>query len=435
MTAGPAPLYVVLNRSGDEFGEYQRFLDGTPCRMVYLTTPGGLAPLRKSEAVEIRVLDSLAHEDVLPVVRELVGRHGTPDAVFGQSEYDILTAALLSDGLGVRGGHGLDLVRRFKDKPTMKSAVRGAGLRVPDFCPLDRSGSSGGSGGSGGGLRAEAVIEALGSLPLILKPRASAGSEGVTLVESTEQLEQALSGVDPAAYECEEYIEGAVFHVDGVYRSHSFHFVTASRYVNTCLDYAHGRPLGSVLLGEGRERAELTEFAERCLRALGLTDGAFHLELIRRPDGELVFLEVGLRPGGAQVPFLHADLFGIDLFAEAFRAAIGLPPLWQPGAGPQGATGGWLIYPTPGRLPSRVTRRTSLRATVPEVYHEELPPVGWTITSPGGYDNGCGTFRFRGDDPAGVLDAVHTVLDRYDLRTELVDASGTAPGASLGTAP
>ncbi|MER6997176.1 hypothetical protein [Streptomyces sp. NPDC000410] len=409
MTVGTTtPLYVVLNRSGDEFGEYHRFLDGTPCRMVYLTTPGGLPALDQDGATEIRVLDSLAHDDVLPVVREIADRHGTPDAVFGQSEYDILTAARLSAALGVAGGYGLDLVRRFKDKPAMKRAVGGAGLRVPRFCQLDD------------GSRAEEVAEALGGLPLVLKPRASAGSEGVTVVRSTEELRLALDGVDPAAYECEEYVEGDIFHVDGVFRSSAFHFVTASRYVNTCLDYAHGRPLGSVLLDEGPERAALTGFAGRCLRALGLRDGAFHLEVIRRPGGELVFLEVGLRPGGAQVPFLHVDLYGIDLFAEAFRAAIGLPPLWQETGAP-GTGGGWLIYPAPRQLPSRVTHRTSLRDVIPEVYHEELPSVGQVMTGPGSYDDGSGIFRFRGSTAADVQGAVHTVMDHYGLCTEPMD--------------
>lgn len=415
MTDRTTPLYVVLNRSGDEFGEYHRFLDGHPCRTVYLTTPGGLPALDQDGATEVHVRDSLAHDDLLPLVREIADRHGTPEAVFGQSEYDILTAARLSAALGVPGGYGLDLVERFKDKPAMKSAVGAAGLRVPRFLRLDDAPS------------AEAVVDALGGLPLVLKPRAAAGSQGVTVVHSADELRDALTGVDPEAYECEEYVEGDIFHVDGVRRSGRLHFVTASQYVHTCLDYAHGRPLGSVLLDPGPERDELTTFADRCLRALGLRDGAFHLEAIRRPGGELVFLEVGLRPGGAQVPFLHVDLYGIDLFAEAFRAALGLPPLWQPSEPVGPRSGGWLIYPAPRELPGRVVARTSPRSAVPEVYHEELPAIGQIMTGPGSYDEGCGIFRFRGRSAAGVRAAVHTAMEVYGLRTER--AEGADPHA------
>ncbi|MCH0539310.1 ATP-grasp domain-containing protein [Streptomyces sp. MUM 203J] len=411
VSTGTAPLYVVLNRSGDLFGEYHRFLDGAPARLVYLTTPGGLAALDQEGAVEVRVLDSLGYEDVLPVVREIADRHGTPDVVYGQSEYDILTAARLSAELGVRGGYGVELVRRFKDKPTMKQVVGGAGLRVPRFH-------------TGPVESAESLVEALGGLPLVLKPRDSAGSQGVSVVRDLRELAEALEGVDPAGYECEEYVEGEILHVDGVYRKGSFHFVSVSRYVHTCLDYARGRPLGSVMLDEGPEQAGIAAFAGRCLDALGLRDGAFHLEAIRPPGGEPVFLEVGLRPGGAQVPFVHLDLYGIDLFAEAFRAAVGLPPLWSPHGGSAGSRGGWLIYPAPGVLPSRVVHRTSLLGAVPEVYHEELPHVGQVMTGPGSYDEGSGIFRFRAESASGVARAVTAVLDGYGLRTEPADGDG-----------
>jgi hypothetical protein len=120
------------------------------------------------------------------------------------------------------------------------------------------------------------------------------------------------------------------------------------------------------------------------------------------------------------VPFLHLDLYGIDLFAEAFRAAIGLPPLWRETCAPASG-GGWLIYPTPRQLPSRVTHRTSLRAVVPEVYHEELPSVGHIMTGPGSYDDGSGIFRFRGKTAAGIRHAVRTVMDGYGLRTDPMD--------------
>lgn len=413
MSTGTAPLYVVLNRSGDLFGEYHRFLDGAPARLAYLTTPGGLPALDQEGAVEVRVLDSLAYEDVLPVVREIADRHGTPDVVYGQSEYDILTAARVSAELGVRGGYGVELVRRFKDKPTMKQVVGGAGLRVPGFHRLD------------GGADAESVVSALGGPPLVLKPRDSAGSQGVSVVRDVRELARALEGVDPAGYACEEYVEGEIFHVDGVYRDGGFHFVSVSRYVHTCLDYARGRPLGSVMLDEGPEQAGIAAFAGRCLDALGLRDGAFHLEVIRPPGGEPVFLEVGLRPGGAQVPFVHLDLYGIDLFAEAFRAAVGLPPLWsspgESGGRRGGRRGGWLIYPTPRVLPSRVTHRASLLGAVPEVYHEELPPVGQVMTGPGSYDEGSGIFRFRAATATEVAHAVDAVLEGYDLRTEPAD--------------
>jgi hypothetical protein len=69
------------------------------------------------------------------------------------------------------------------------------------------------------------------------------------------------------------------------------------------------------------------EIGAACLDALDLDDGPFHLERFKRAPGESAFLEVGPRSGGAEVPFIHRDLFGIDLLGEAFRTMVAMPLL------------------------------------------------------------------------------------------------------------
>jgi len=258
------------------------------------------------------------------------------------------------------------------------------------------------------------VVTALG-LPVVLKPRAGAASRGVSVLGDEQSLADALASVDIDGFECEEYIEGDMFHVDGVRRGGKFHYVSVSEYIDTCLGFAQGRPLGSVLLDAGADRDRMAEFAGRCLDALGLDDGAFHLELFRKHDGELVFCEVGMRPGGAEVGFIHRDLLGIDLFGEAFRAALGLAPfnVAEEFADPSG--GGWLLVPELGPLPSRVLSRTPMTGVVPEVYAEVLPDVGFVFDGTGGYYLIGGRFRLRGRDHASVRAAVLTVIRDYEL--------------------
>lgn len=54
-------------------------------------------------------------------------------------------------------------------------------------------------------------------------------------------------------------------------------------------------------------------FTSTVLAALGLTDRVFHLEAFRTPDGRLVFLDVGARPGGAGIPLRPRMIHGVDL--------------------------------------------------------------------------------------------------------------------------
>ncbi|GAA2601656.1 ATP-grasp domain-containing protein [Actinomadura fulvescens] len=412
------PRYLVINRFDDEFGEYHRFVPAKDHRLAYITLQHGLPILDTDGALDTVVVDDLTFETVLPVARRLTADLGPFDGVVGISERDVLTAARLRTALGIAGWTP-EFVSAFRDKPRMKEIVGAAGLPVPRFQAV------------GEDTTAERVVADLG-LPVILKPRDGAGSKGVVLARSVAGLAEALadarsSPAGPDGYECEEYVAGDIYHVDGIRRGGLFHFVSASVYVNTCLDFMDGMPLGSLLLDEGDgTRDRLIAFASRCLDALGLRDGPFHLEVFGRPDGELVFLEIGLRPGGAEVAFIHRDLFGIDLFGEAFRATLGLPPLTPREAFRPAAAGGWVSVPEPRPLPSRALSRTSMLGVVPEVYAEVIPDVGAVFDGTGGYDHIGGRFRLRGPDHATVRRGVLEVMARYELIAEPIGRAGCA---------
>ncbi|MFI1181819.1 acetyl-CoA carboxylase biotin carboxylase subunit family protein [Streptomyces sp. NPDC020799] len=404
-----APLLLVLNRFDDEFGEYHRFVPPGSFRLAYLATADALAPLDRDGAVETAVVEDMAYETLLPAARRIVEAHGPLAGIIGLSEFDLITAARLREALDAPG-RKTEYVLRFRDKTRMKRWIRMAGVRAPKYRALDL------------GSHAESLADELG-LPLILKPRDGASAKGVLLVRTERELEEALETVDRDGYEAEEYVEGAIHHVDGIRRDGRFHFATASAYVNTCLDFTRGLPLGSVLLDPGPRRDALLGFAADCLDALELWDGPFHLEVIVDSAGEHVFLEVGLRPGGAGVPFLHRDIFGIDLYAESVRAAVGLPPMTPPAElthpGP-GVGGGWLVFPEPRPWPQRLVSRNSLVEAIPEFYGEALPAPGQVFDGEGGYDHAGGRFLLRGPDEATVRRAVLEGIARYRLETTAV---------------
>jgi hypothetical protein len=400
------PHYLVINRFDDEFGEYHRFVDSGSCRLAHITLECGLPVLDRESALDIVVVEDLDLATLLPVARRLAERHGPFDGIVGPSEFDVLTTARLRAELGTPGWTP-EFVTAFRDKTRMKDLVGAVGLRIPRFHRLD------------GDSTAASVVAAVG-LPLILKPRTGWSSRGVVRVGDERELTAVLAEHpgDLGEFECEEYIEGEVLHVDGIRRDGKFHFVSASAYLNTCLDFTAGKPLGSVLLDPGPRLERVTSFAGDCLDALDLVDGPFHLELFETPQAELVFLEVGLRPGGAEVPFVHRDLFGIDLYAEAFRATLGLPPVTPAEELSQvTVSGGWVSVPEPRPYPSTVISRTSLREEIPEVYAEELPEPGTVFDGTGGYEHIGGRFRLRGTDQDAVRRAALAVMDRYELVT------------------
>lgn len=401
MPSSRAPHYLIINRYDDECGYYQQFAENIDCRLSYITLPAGLKVI-DGKLPNVSVVNELNLDAVTDAAHALIERQGAVDAIVGISEKDILMTAYLREDLGVPGWRP-EFIRGFRDKPIMKELVRDGGLRVPDFMPL------------ADGVTATEVARRLG-LPVVLKPRQESGSKGVRIIRSTADLESALRSTTPDRFECEQYVPGDIYHVDGVRRSGAFHFVSASRYLNTCLDYhSRGIPLGSVVLDPGDLSSRLFGFAARCFDALGLVDGAFHLEVIEAEDGELVFLEVGLRPGGGEIAFIHRDKFGIDLFGEAFRVTLGLPPMNQSSEFSTPIGAGWVRVREPLPHPSRVTKRHSMLGVVPEVYAEVIPDVGEVFDGTGGFDHVGGRFRLRGPDQKTVEQAAWKVMQDYTI--------------------
>jgi ATP-grasp domain len=409
------PVYLVLNRYGDEFAEYHRFVDESECKLAYLTLEEGLPALDRNGALATVVLADLDLGTVLPAAMHLAESVGPIAGVVGLSEYDLLTAARLREALATPG-YSVELVNRFRDKILMKRRVESAGLRVPRYRALTP------------GDNVDTLLADIG-LPMILKPRIGAASVGVIRIDDRAALAEVLSEVPLGDYECEEYVCGEVLHVDGIRREGAFHFVSASVYVNTCLDFTYGVPTGSALLDRGPRRDRIVAFAGRCLDALGLADGAFHLELFETIARELVFLEVGLRPGGPEIPELHRDLLSIDLFHEAFRATVGLPAAAMP-TPPPVASGGFVSVPEPRPFPSRVVYRNSMLGVVPEVYSETLPPIGDIFRGDGGYMHVGGRFLIKAAGHDQAVQAIQEVMRRYTLVAQPADAPVCADAVS-----
>jgi len=145
------------------------------------------------------------------------------------------------------------------------------------------------------------------------------------------------------------------------------------------------------------------------VRALGLDTGCFHFEAIRRPDGGLVFLEVGMRPDRAEVPAVHRDVYGIDLMAESLRTVLGLP-LASAGASFADAAAGWVVIPEPALVPMAVVSRTPMTGVVAQVYAETLPEPGDVFDGTGGYWHTPGRFRLAGPDERSIRAAARRVM-------------------------
>ncbi len=209
-------------------------------------------------------------------------------------------------------GMSLDTVRAFRDKELMKRRVEAAGLRVPHHA---RASSE---------QEIRAAAERVG-YPLIIKPIAGAGSADTHRVNDAQELEEVLKKVRHVTeVSVEEFVEGEEFTFDTVSihgRPAFFHIAQylprplvartnewISPIIVSLADVYQPKLRGGIALGLG------------VLKALNMGNGYTHMEWYLKANGEVVFGEIGCRPGGARLVDQMNYSCDIDLYREWARA-------------------------------------------------------------------------------------------------------------------
>jgi biotin carboxylase len=252
----------------------------------------------------------LAEADVVDRVHAwLRGRE--VDRVLANWEVMVMTAARLRERLGVPG-MTVDAVHGFRDKQLMKQRVAAAGLRVPRAERVRTIAET------------RAAAERIG-FPLIVKPIAGAGSADTYRVDDAAALDAVLARMHHVTEaSCEEFVEGDEYTFDTVCIAGAPAFENVAQYLPRPLDARSNEWISPVIitvrdLAQPRLAAGIA-LGRKVLGALGMGDGFTHMEWYRTASGEVVFGEIGCRPGGAHLVDQMNYTCDIDLFREWARA-------------------------------------------------------------------------------------------------------------------
>jgi len=263
-------------------------------------------------------------------------------SIVAQFEHDILRAAELRDWFGLRG-QSYESARAFRDKFHMKILARAGGAEVAEFAAVSTP------------LHLYRFAAEHG-YPCVVKPRLGAGAEGLHVLRSTEDLKRFLQHPLPENYMVETYIDGPMFHVDGLAANQRIVFASAAKYLNGCLGHDPGESYGSALLDPADPLSRrLISKTETLLRSLPLPpDFAFHAEFFVDKTGNILLCEVASRPGGSGIVDAIQEAYGLNLYQQALRRSLGLP-IDLPSPRPWSAAGRLWVPPRRGRLQSLPT--------------------------------------------------------------------------------
>lgn len=229
----------------------------------------------------------------------------------------VVTAAYVQDRLGLPG-NPYESVCVLQNKDRFRSFLAENGFNVPEASAYS------------------SVAEAMADkdrfrFPVIVKPVDSAGSKGVTRVDSSDALENALICAFGCSFKgriiIEEFIESSgcssdsdCFSVDGKLKFISF---SAQRFdpsaSNPYTPSAYSWPSTMTRSQE----AELSSELQRLLTLLGMRTSIYNVETRVGRDGRPYIMEVSPRGGGNRLSEMLRFSTGADLIMNAVKAAVG----------------------------------------------------------------------------------------------------------------
>lgn len=265
---------------------------------------------------------------------------GEIDGIATVVELSVPLVSRLAEALNLPG-HNPDAVDLARDKWSTRGALVEAGLPTPPYCAIDRKEDL------------EKAARKVG-FPAVLKPRGGAASLGVKKVASKadllsvyEEVRQELSSLvvssgalvkgdeannggvkaDEAidlSLLLEKYLDGDEVDVDVVMSEGEWKYAAVSDNGPTLEPYFNETWAVSPSLLSREKQVALKELAIGSVKALGFTDGVFHVECKYTSIGPHL-IEVNARMGGGPVYATNLRTWNVCLVEETIFAAVGIP--------------------------------------------------------------------------------------------------------------
>ena len=186
------------------------------------------------------------------------------------------------------------------------------------------------------GKSIDTIIESIGNFkfPIVVKPTDSSGSKGVSMLDSTDRLEDAIRYAAQFSRNkiliVEEFITrkfpavigGDIFVWDGEIVLYGEMSCLRDEDCKGLIPIGEKNPSGL----HGIQIKNIHDELQRLVTILGFNFGEMNIEILLDEDDKVHFLEVGPRAGGNMIPLQLSDVFGVDLVEANVLAAMGVNP-------------------------------------------------------------------------------------------------------------
>lgn len=319
---------VIINQFSPNRINYPKALKDVDSNFIFVTKQKHVNGF-KSIFKDISGFDNWDSNDSIYKFLMERGSREKIDYVVATHEHDLVKAGKLRDYLEING-QSEESALAFRDKYEMKKKLEGQ-VNTPEFRKIKDV------------FDLFNFIKEFG-YPFVLKPTDGSGSVGVKIVKDSKDLDRILENGINENLMVETFIEGEMYHVDGLYEDGNLLLSVPSLYINGCLAFHEENYLASVMLEKGELHDRLNNTVRNVLEILPTPSHsiAFHAEFFLTPENELVFCEIASRVGGGMISETLEIVKGVDILSESIKSQCNLPTNFSV---IDGGLGGWICIP------------------------------------------------------------------------------------------
>lgn len=303
--------YILIFAKTEYFKTpYDQWLTGTeliPIIFVYSKFAEGYQHLKNVYSFNNYEQNNLIKDEALKIGKQfnLVG-------IFARAESDIIRVSELRKALNLPG-QTIESALAYRNKVIMKNHLKNSNIILPKYCQIES-------------VDTVRNFVKVNGYPVVIKPLSESGSSGVVIINNENMMNDYLNKTPLKEMEIEEFIEGKMFHVDGLVLDGEIVFIQPYKYINSCLAYRENNHIGGCTVSPSEKiYKDLVDTAKNIINTLPSPKNmAFHTEIWQKNNGELVFCEIASRTGGATVSLSIEYSFNFNIDKIWFLAECNL---------------------------------------------------------------------------------------------------------------
>jgi len=309
------------------------------------------------------------YDEIYKCIGYFVHKYGRIQFIESFNEHWLETEAQLREDFNIQGGYRPAEMAMYKRKSGMKKVYMAAGLKcAPGLLPKTL----------------EEAIEFANKVgyPLIMKPDNGVGAAGAAKVKTEEELRSNWDGSGNTFME--QFIQGSIETYDGICDHEGNTVFYSSMNYGGLMEVVNGSNESMCFSVAKDVPEDLRDMGDIVVKAFNVKSRFFHCEFFRTTEGNLLPLEINLRPPGVITVDVMNYTYRCDLYAE-FAKVITKQPVtpyqkakhWGCYAGRRDA---WQYTYSHEEVVNRMGNKLELTYIMPKVYTGIMGNVAYVFT-------------------------------------------------------